>query len=89
MGVLQIPIGAEDEFKGMVDLVSMKGITWDGEVILPLCFMHVVKAYSSSVLTLRIACMTWYTQKAQNCNWEMSVLTAWGSLASSAYGCAT
>ncbi|DBA74823.1 TPA: hypothetical protein ACH3X2_009166 [Trebouxia sp. C0005] len=29
--VLQIPIGGEDNFQGMVDLVRMKGITWDGE----------------------------------------------------------
>ena len=28
----QIPIGGEDNFQGMVDLVRMKGITWDGEV---------------------------------------------------------
>ena len=26
---LQIPIGAEDEFKGVVDLITMKGIIWD------------------------------------------------------------
>lgn len=29
---MQIPIGAEDRFEGVVDLVRMKGITWDGEV---------------------------------------------------------
>ena len=29
---LQIPIGGEDNFQGMVDLVRMKGIIWDGEV---------------------------------------------------------
>ena len=28
---IQIPIGAEDGFKGVVDLVSMKAITWDEE----------------------------------------------------------
>ncbi|WP_035845438.1 elongation factor G [Crocinitomix catalasitica] len=28
---LQIPIGAEDEFKGVVDLITMKGIVWDEE----------------------------------------------------------
>ena len=28
---IQIPIGAEDGFKGAVDLVSMKAITWDEE----------------------------------------------------------
>jgi elongation factor G len=28
---LQIPIGAEDEFKGVVDLITMKGIIWDEE----------------------------------------------------------
>ena len=32
MSALQIPIGAEDTFQGVVDLVRMKGITWDGEV---------------------------------------------------------
>ena len=26
---LQLPIGAEDSFKGVVDLISMKGIIWD------------------------------------------------------------
>ena len=28
---LQLPIGAEEDFKGIVDLVKMKGITWDEE----------------------------------------------------------
>lgn len=28
---VQLPIGAEDQFKGVVDLVSMKAITWDEE----------------------------------------------------------
>ncbi len=28
---LQIPIGDEDNFKGVVDLISMKGIVWDEE----------------------------------------------------------
>ncbi len=28
---LQIPIGDEDDFKGVVDLISMKGIVWDEE----------------------------------------------------------
>ena len=26
---LQIPIGAENEFKGVVDLINFKGIIWD------------------------------------------------------------
>ena len=29
--VLTLPIGAEEGFKGVVDLVQMKSITWDGE----------------------------------------------------------
>lgn len=29
--VIQIPIGAEDTFKGLVDLVMMKAIVWSGE----------------------------------------------------------
>ncbi|KAK1561049.1 hypothetical protein Q3G72_033890 [Acer saccharum] len=29
--VLQIPIGAEDNFKGVVDLVKMRAIVWSGE----------------------------------------------------------
>jgi elongation factor G len=28
---LQVPIGAEDDFKGVVDLISMKGIIWNEE----------------------------------------------------------
>jgi len=28
---IQIPIGAEDNFKGVVDLINMKGIVWDDE----------------------------------------------------------
>ena len=28
---LQLPIGAEDDFKGVVDLITMKGIIWDME----------------------------------------------------------
>jgi elongation factor G len=30
--VLQLPIGAESEFEGVVDLVRMKALTWRGEV---------------------------------------------------------
>lgn len=30
--VLQLPIGAEDDFDGVVDLVEMKAITWRGKV---------------------------------------------------------
>ena len=29
--VLQLPIGSEDQFKGVVDLVAMKAIVWNGE----------------------------------------------------------
>jgi len=29
--VLQIPIGSEDQFKGVVDLVKMKALVWSGE----------------------------------------------------------
>eukprot|EP00877_Chromochloris_zofingiensis_P006859 jgi/Chrzof1/2426/Cz11g15050.t1 len=28
---IQLPIGSEDQFKGVVDLVAMKAIIWDGE----------------------------------------------------------
>jgi elongation factor G len=30
---IQIPIGAEDQFKGIVDLVTMKGIVWNDETL--------------------------------------------------------
>lgn len=30
--VIQLPIGSEDQFKGMVDVVAMKAIVWSGEV---------------------------------------------------------
>jgi len=30
---LQLPIGAEDNFKGVVDLVAMKGIVWDDSTL--------------------------------------------------------
>jgi elongation factor G len=29
--VIQLPIGAEDEFKGVIDLVKMKALIWSGE----------------------------------------------------------
>ena len=29
--VLQLPIGFEDQFRGMVDLVKMKALVWGGE----------------------------------------------------------
>ena len=29
--VLTLPIGGEESFMGVVDLVAMKGITWQGE----------------------------------------------------------
>lgn len=32
--VMQLPIGAEDTFEGVFDLVAMKAITWNGEVLL-------------------------------------------------------
>ncbi len=31
--VIQLPIGAENEFAGVVDLVKMKAIVWDGEAL--------------------------------------------------------
>jgi len=31
--VMQVPIGAEDEFLGVVDLVTMKAISWDEETL--------------------------------------------------------
>ncbi|MHC5307093.1 elongation factor G [Bartonella sp. LJL80] len=30
--VLQLPIGAENEFEGVVDLIEMKSYTWDGSI---------------------------------------------------------
>jgi len=30
---LQLPIGAEDDFKGVVDLITMKGVIWDNETL--------------------------------------------------------
>ena len=30
--VMQLPIGGEDSFAGVFDLVAMKAITWNGEV---------------------------------------------------------
>jgi elongation factor G len=29
--ILQIPIGSEDEFRGMIDLIKMKAISWSGD----------------------------------------------------------
>ena len=29
--VMQLPIGAEDKFEGVIDLVKMKAVVWDGE----------------------------------------------------------
>ena len=33
--VIQLPIGAENEFEGVVDLVEMKALTWDGTIGAP------------------------------------------------------
>ncbi len=33
--VVTLPIGGEDNFRGVVDLVAMNAITWDGEVRVP------------------------------------------------------
>lgn len=30
--VLQLPIGAENDFEGVVDLIEMKALTWDGSI---------------------------------------------------------
>src|SRR5215218_5796343 len=30
---IQLPIGAEDKFKGVVDLITMKGIVWDDDTL--------------------------------------------------------
>ncbi len=30
--VIQLPIGQEDSFSGLIDLVKMKALVWDGEV---------------------------------------------------------
>ena len=31
--VMQLPIGAENDFKGIVDLVRMKGVVWDEDTL--------------------------------------------------------
>ncbi len=31
--VMQLPIGAESDFKGIVDLVRMKGVVWDEDTL--------------------------------------------------------
>lgn len=33
--VTTLPIGSEDNFQGVIDLVAMKAITWNGEVRCP------------------------------------------------------
>src|SRR5690606_12543255 len=33
--VIQLPIGAENEFGGVIDLVEMKALTWDGSIGAP------------------------------------------------------
>jgi len=32
---VQIPIGSEDNFKGMIDLVEMKALVWDSDDKIP------------------------------------------------------
>ena len=36
--VLTLPIGSEDNFQGVIDLVAMQAVTWDGEVRWPSLF---------------------------------------------------
>ena len=62
--ILQIPIGTEDRFIGVIDLIRMKGIVWD-EHSLGIDFkeMSIPKEYAggcqpSSVQTARIGCRT-------------------------------
>ena len=38
--VTTLPIGSEDNFKGVIDLVAMKAITWTGEVRCALPLQH-------------------------------------------------
>ncbi len=38
---LQIPIGAEDKFMGVVDLIEMKGITWEDDVKLGSTYKYI------------------------------------------------
>ena len=50
MWVVQIPIGSEAEFAGVFDLVSMKAITWNGEVSSGCLSSAVLLAAFSTVL---------------------------------------
>jgi hypothetical protein len=52
--VIQLPIGEEDSFKGLVDLVKMKALVWNGEVR-PLLYRTPARspACSSAIRPLR------------------------------------
>ncbi|GLT69676.1 hypothetical protein SLA2020_418100 [Shorea laevis] len=51
--VIQIPVGSEDNFKGVVDLVKMKAIIWSGEeLVLSLCmriFQQIFRSWHKSI----------------------------------------
>ena len=70
--VLTLPIGGEESFMGVVDLVAMKGITWQGEVRAPLptsCPWHACAALLPA-LTARgwcINCLTMTSGRHASC----------------------
>ncbi len=60
--VLQLPIGAENEFKGIIDLVRMKGVVWDEDVLgasfrdidIPADMIEKAKQYREKLIELAV-----------------------------------
>lgn len=59
--VLQLPIGAENDFVGVIDLVEMKAYTWDGsigapatEIEIPAALMDEAEEYREKLIELAV-----------------------------------
>jgi translation elongation factor EF-G len=56
--VTTLPIGSEDNFEGVIDLVAMKAITWTGEVQTILALRLPVLHWEDDI-TCAFRCLPW------------------------------